>query len=285
MIKIACKKKLSGAFGDFLLDVDCEIRLGDFVALYGESGGGKTTLLRILAGLDRADSGYMEINKRVLYDSKEGVFLSPQKRNIGFLFQDYALFNNMSVRDNLLYAKKDTALCKHLLNRLELDGLADKNPAKLSGGQKQRVALARALMRSPDVLLLDEPLSALDPSMRNRMQDFLLELHREFGFTCIIVSHDIAEIYRLCNMVYNLKNGRLSINDAKQTFLPADSFLGFSLKSKVLELRKFNSITLAVILLDKQLIQIPLSHDQALGLKVGDEVSLRADSFSLKLEH
>lgn len=141
MIKIKIKKPLHGSNGDMDLDVDLEIMQGDFIALAGQSGSGKTTLLRILAGLEESE-GSIQIGDEVWLDGKKS--LPPQKRQIGFVFQDYALFDNMSVKQNLLYVKKDEKLANHLLHLTELSNLQDRLPHTLSGGQKQRVSLCRA---------------------------------------------------------------------------------------------------------------------------------------------
>ncbi|MEA3512917.1 MAG: ABC transporter ATP-binding protein, partial [Campylobacterota bacterium] len=161
MIKIDINKKLHGSNGEMDLDINLEITKGDFVALAGLSGSGKTTLLRILAGLEDAD-GTLKIDDDVWLDGK--FCLPPQKRKIGFVFQDYALFPNMSVLDNLLYVQKDKELADKLLEMTELSELKKRLPNSLSGGQKQRVSLCRAMMNRPKLLLMDEPLSALDPA-------------------------------------------------------------------------------------------------------------------------
>ncbi|GKT31793.1 molybdenum ABC transporter ATP-binding protein, partial [Aduncisulcus paluster] len=164
---------------------------GDFVALAGQSGSGKTTLLRILAGLEEAQGTIQVGDESWLDDTKS---LPVQKRKIGFVFQDYALFPNMSVEENLLYVTKDKLLADKLLEMIELSELRDRFPNTLSGGQKQRVSLCRAMMNKPKLLLMDEPLSALDPNMRTKLQYEILTLHKEFGTTTIMVSHDPSEI-------------------------------------------------------------------------------------------
>ena len=206
MIQIAISKKLNGADGDMMLALDTTIQRGDFIALNGKSGSGKTTLLRVLAGLEEAQ-GSIEVEGVTWLDKK--INLPPQKRGIGFVFQDYALFDNMNVEQNLLYVNNDRALADKLLNLTDLGGLKDRSTQKLSGGQKQRVALCRAMMNSPKLLLMDEPLSALDPSMRARLQDEILLLHKEFGTTTIMVSHEPSEIYKLASKVIVLENGKL----------------------------------------------------------------------------
>ena len=217
MINIKIQKPLFGSNGQMNLDIDLQIQKGDFIALSGLSGSGKTTLLRIIAGLETA-SGTIKIEDDIWLDDKYS--LPPQKRDIGFVFQDYALFPNYTVLENLLYVNKDINLANHLLNLTELNELKDRYPQTLSGGQKQRVSLCRAMMNRPKILLMDEPLSALDTNMRTKLQNEILTLHKEFETTTIMVSHDPSEIYRLANRVVVLNEGKI-INDG----LPKDVLL------------------------------------------------------------
>ena len=202
MIEIDVQKSVGG----FKLDVALSLKRGEFVGIMGASGSGKTTLLRIVAGLEKA-TGRIAVGDEVWLDGKKS--LPPQKRFIGFIFQEYALFENMSVLGNLLYVSKDRALASKLLQIVELEELQDRYPAQLSGGQKQRVALARAMMRRPKLLLLDEPLSALDSTMRLKLQNEIVRLHEEFGTTTLMVSHDRGELLRLSDRIFQMQNGRL----------------------------------------------------------------------------
>lgn len=206
MIQIDIHKKLHGSHGEMDLDVKLEIQQGEFVALMGESGSGKTTLLRVLAGLEKAEG---DINvEDVLWLGSQQMLL-PQQREIGFVFQDYALFDNMSVEENLLFVNDDKAFAKRLLEMTELTGLASRNVKGLSGGQKQRVSLCRAMMKKPKLLLMDEPLSALDPAMRTKLQDEILKLHKTFGTTTIMVSHDTDVSYHLADRIWVLNHGKI----------------------------------------------------------------------------
>ena len=206
MIQIDIHKKLHGSHGEMDLDVKLEIQQGEFVALMGESGSGKTTLLRVLAGLEKAEG---DINvEDVLWLGSQKMLLA-QQREIGFVFQDYALFDNMNVEENLLFVNNDKALAKRLLEMTELTGLASRNVKGLSGGQKQRVSLCRAMMKKPKLLLMDEPLSALDPAMRTKLQDEILKLHKIFGTTTIMVSHDTDVSYHLADRILVLEHGKI----------------------------------------------------------------------------
>lgn len=186
--------------------IDLEIEPGELVALLGPSGCGKTTTLRMIAGLETVTSGSIKIGEREVSQ------LPASKRGIGVGFESYALYPPMSVRDNLLYGLKARKvkgaeqMVASICARLEMDNLLELRPAGLSSGQKQRVALARALVRNPPVLLLDEPLSHLDASARQRVRRELKVLQREFGYTTIVVTHDQVEALSLAD--------RLAVMDA-----------------------------------------------------------------------
>ncbi|WP_297962613.1 ATP-binding cassette domain-containing protein [uncultured Campylobacter sp.] len=279
MITIDCKKKISD---DFSIDTRLEINKGSFVCLYGRSGSGKTTLLRILAGFLRADSGSIKDGDRVLQEGNE--FLSAGKRRIGFLFQDYALFENMSVTGNLLFARNDPQKAAMLLEILELSEFAKSGVEGLSGGQKQRVALARALMQEPEILLLDEPLSALDFTMREKIQEYLLKIHEQFHQTVILVSHDVSEIYRLCKRVYEMKDGRIvRTGTPEEIFLKTSGSQKFSFAGKIVDLQARDGVKVAVVAIGSQLCEVVLSNAEADGLQVGDEVKTGAKAFNITL--
>lgn len=279
MITIDCKKKISD---DFSIDARLEINKGSFVCLYGRSGSGKTTLLRILAGFLRADSGSIKDGDRVLQEGTE--FLSAGKRRIGFLFQDYALFENMSVTGNLLFARNDPQKAAMLLEILELSEFAKSGVEGLSGGQKQRVALARALMQEPEILLLDEPLSALDFTMREKIQEYLLKIHEQFHQTVILVSHDVSEIYRLCKRVYEMKDGRIvRTGTPEEIFLKTNGSQKFSFVGKIVDLQARDGVKVAVVAIGSQLCEVVLSNAEADGLQVGDEVKTGAKAFNITL--
>lgn len=208
MIDVDVKVDLDLSAGQKEVHYVLHVDVGEFITLFGQSGAGKTTLLRILAGLMKPKSGSVIVDGEVWFDSAKKINLPPQQRSIGFMFQEYALFPFMSVRENLLYADKNANI-DELLEITELVSLADKKPESLSGGQKQRVALARALARNPKILLLDEPLSALDYSMRAKLQGELMTIHNKFHITTIMVSHDIHETMRLSDRVAMIEDGSI----------------------------------------------------------------------------
>ena len=278
MIKINIQKQLHGSNGLMNLDVNLEIKQGEFLALAGLSGSGKTTLLRILAGLEEA-SGIIKINNSIWLDEKFS--LSPQKREIGFVFQDYALFPNYTVLENLLYVKKDLKLANHLLRITDLSELKNRLPQTLSGGQKQRISLCRALMNRPKILLMDEPLSALDPSMRTKLQNEILTLHKEFNTTTIMVSHDPSEIYRLSNRMVVLNNGQI-IKDTtpKEALLKTNGSAKFSFEGELLDIIKVDVIYVAIITIGQQLVEVVIGNEEAKNLKIGDIINVSTKAFA-----
>ena len=283
MIELNCIKSLNGANGKFDLDVNLNVKKGEFVALYGKSGSGKTTLLRLIAGFETPDSGTIKAGGKTLFCGKN--FAPPQSRNIGFLFQDYALFPNMNVMKNLLFANNDVNLARKLLGLVEMSSLENAAISQLSGGQKQRAALARALMRKPEILLLDEPLSALDNAMREKLQDYLAKIHAEFNMTTVLVSHDVAEIYKLASKVFVLENGKIAhVGSPSEIFLRHSGSQKFSLPAKILEISKRDAIYVAVVLVGQQLCEVALSAAEAANLRSDDEAVLSAKAFGLNLQ-
>ena len=282
MIDINIKKELHGSNGTMNLDVNLHIKKGEFVALSGLSGSGKTTLLRIIAGLETAN-GIIKIEKDIWLNDK---FILPiQKREIGFVFQDYALFPNFTVLQNLLYVKKDKKLATYLLEMTELSELKDRYPNTLSGGQKQRVSLCRALMNKPKLLLMDEPLSALDPYMRTKLQNEIKTLHREFQTTTIMVSHDPSEMYRLASRVLVLDYGKI-INDglAKDILLKTKGSQKLSFEGELLDIIKLDVIKVAIISIASQLVEVVISNKEAANLEIGQRVSVSTKAFTPNVE-
>lgn len=281
MIDLHVKKKLHGNTKGMWLDVSLHVKPQTFLALSGKSGSGKTTLLRILAGLESSEST-IKVGNTIWQDKK--TFLPPQKRNIGFVFQNYALFPNMSVEENLLYILNDKKRADTLLSMTELLAFKKRVPASLSGGQKQRVALCRAMMKNPKILLLDEPLSALDPTMRLALQDELLSIHKEFQTTTIMVSHDPSEIYKLADEMIVLDNGKLiNKGDPKSLLLKTKGSQKFSFQGEVLEIKKVDTVFIAIVAVGQQITQVVLAKSQLNDLKVGDTVHINAKAFNLSL--
>ncbi len=278
MIELDVRKKLHGIDGEMDFHINLQIETGSFVAIAGQSGSAKTTLLRILAGLEKANGSIIVDGKRWL-DSK--INIEPQKRDIGFVFQDYALFPNMSVEENLLFVQKDKNLAKKLLEMTQLYKLKERLPNTLSGGQKQRVSLCRAMMNRPKILLMDEPLSALDPVMRTKLQNEILLLHKEFHTTTIMVSHDPSEIYRLASRVVILELGKV-INDGtpKDVLLKTSGSQKFSFEGELLEIIKIDVIYVAILSIGQQLVEVVISKSESAKLEVGTKVRVSTKAFS-----
>ncbi len=192
---------------------------GERAAFFGPSGSGKTLTLQGIAGLLRPDEGRIVLDGRVLFDSAARVDLPPRQRGVGLLYQDYALFPHLTVARNVGFGLApgvrarlgagDAARVTHMLDLFELGGLADHYPRQVSGGQRQRAALARALIREPGLLLLDEPLSALDPALRARVRDELLATQRRFAVPMIVISHDPEDVAVLAGTVVEFAAGRV----------------------------------------------------------------------------
>ena len=284
MIEIDIQKKLFSAQGEFTLDLQLNIGQGEFVALFGHSGAGKTTLLRCLAGLEKPDSGYIVINGECWFDSKSRVMLPAQHRHAGYMFQDYALFPNMTVRGNLEFALRPGASRQRISELIELMSLGElqqRKPDTLSGGQKQRVALARALAAEPQLLLLDEPFSALDHATRVRLQDVVLRLQRHFGLTTIMVSHDISEVYKLSQRVMLIEQGSIAKQGTPAELFKAGQASGkFSFAGEVLDIETADVVFAVTLLVGNQVVRVIATADEVKNLKQGDRVMLMSKAFN-----
>jgi molybdate transport system ATP-binding protein len=284
MIKADIIKRLHGNAGDFQLEINLHIQQGQFIALYGPSGVGKTTLLRCLAGLEKPDEGQLVVENEIWFDQASRIHLPPQQRYIGYMFQDYALFPNMTVRGNIAFAiRKNGAKNRvdDLLDMMDLTHLQHIKPATLSGGQKQRVALARTLASEPKLLLLDEPFSALDADLRMRLQDEILRLQRHFGLTAIIVSHDVGEVYKLADTVVILEAGKI-ISEGK----PADVFsVGqtsgkFKFIGEILAIEPMDVMCSLTVLVGSQIVRVVTMKSEAQTLNIGNKVMLVSKAFN-----
>lgn len=279
-LDIHLRQPLKTATGPITMEVALRIEVGTITALTGPSGAGKTTLLRLIAGLVKPESGRIQFGDDVWLDSKKKVFQSPQQRRTGLVFQDYALFPHLTVRQNVAFGLDkgdDTARVDELLHEVELTQLADRKPHQLSGGQQQRVALARALVRRPRLLLLDEPLSALDRSMRQRLQDYLLNLHQSHQLTILLVTHDLAEIFRLADQVVEMDEGKVTRQGTPrevfaQTYPLAE---GPTLYGEVLSCEASGDQVTVQALIDQRIHTLRLPAAQAADLQPGRSFLLR----------
>jgi len=202
-------------FPDFVLDADLDLPGRGVTALFGHSGSGKTTCLRAMAGLERAPGGYLEVNGEIWQDDAKGIFLPTHRRPLGYIFQDAALFPHLSVRDNLDFGrrrideKKRHVAVDDTIELLGIGSLLERMPEKLSGGEKSRVAMARALLTSPSLLLMDEPLAALDIRRKQEILPYLERLHDELSIPVIYVSHAPDEVARLADHLVLLEDGQV----------------------------------------------------------------------------
>ena len=204
-----CRHRYASGF-----ELDAAFEAGDGVTvLFGRSGSGKTTALSLIAGVLRPDSGSIRLGGRVLADTARGVWLPPEERRVGVVFQDHLLFPHMTARRNMEYGLKRRPARRLDLARvaeiLELGPLLDRSPHTLSGGQKQRVALGRAILRGPELLLLDEPVAALDDELKDRVLVYLRRVIDEYAIPTLLVSHDRADVRRMAGRVVVLDGGRV----------------------------------------------------------------------------
>ena len=285
MVVSSLKKKLMGADGDFLLQTNVEIARGGITAIAGPSGSGKTTFLRMISGLTSPDEGLLEVDGEVWFQRETGkktqLNLKPQQRRVGVVFQGYALFPHMSVLGNLLYASRNSDIAEKLLDMIGLQQLKHVKPPNLSGGQKQRVALARALMQQPRILLLDEPLSALDEGMKALLQDELLKVNSELGVTILIVTHDSSEMYKLCDRVLLFEKGQIVADTSpRKLFVERETTQKFAFKGEILEIRAVDAVYVAVIAIGNNLVEVVIDSDEKENLQAGDIVVVGTKAFN-----
>jgi len=284
MIQFKAYKMLQTADGELPLDVSFSIQKGQFLAIYGNSGAGKTTLLRILAGLTQADKSAITVEDNIWDDSKKKIHLPVQKRSIGFVFQDYALFPNLTVKENLEFALQkgdDTYIISELIELMELQSLQNSKPQNLSGGQKQRVALARAIVRRPKILLLDEPLSALDDEMRFKLQDYILKIHQKYQLTTLMITHSIPEIFKLSDSVIHLDKGKvIKEGTPGSVFLEDKISSKFKLTGEIISIRKSDIIYVIQVSSGNSIIRVVATEDEIQNFKVGQKVLVASKAFN-----
>ncbi|UMZ73152.1 sulfate/molybdate ABC transporter ATP-binding protein [Natranaerofaba carboxydovora] len=201
-------------YENFELDIDLNVE-GGITALFGPSGCGKSLTLRCISGLTEPEEGQVNLNNNIFFDKEKSINTPVKRRNIGFLFQDYALFPHLTVEKNIGFGLKNLSKSEkkekvnQMLKIMRLDNLGKRYPSQLSGGQKQRVALARTLVVDPDLLLLDEPFSALDAPVRKKMQEELLTIHNKFPVTTLLVTHSLEEAFMLSDNIAVMDDGKI----------------------------------------------------------------------------
>ena len=284
MIECKLKKELSAAEGKMILNVDFQLNEGNFVVLYGNSGAGKTSILRMLSGLLSPEDGYINQDSNVWFNAEKKIDLPIQKREIGLVFQDYALFPNMNVEENIYFSlpqKKDKKTAEELIELMELGNLRKQKIQQLSGGQQQRVALARALARKPKLLLLDEPLSALDHGMRTKLQEYILKLHKTYNLTTILVSHDPAEIIKMADKVMVLENGKITKTGTPISIFSENKLSGkFQFTGEVLAKIDEEVVSILHILIGNNVIKSVSAKDEIAHIQKGDKVLVASKAFN-----
>ncbi len=284
LIRLDIEKLMHTANGPMNLKIKTEIRAGELVALFGASGAGKTTLLRILSGLLNPDHGKVLFGDTVWFDSEKNINLPTQQRNIGFMFQDYALFPNMTVEENIFFAQtvKDIKAASELIVIFGLHELRKRKPAKLSGGQKQRLALARALARKPQLLLLDEPLSALDAEMRVMLQDEIRRAHEMLGATTLMVSHDLNEVFRLASHVVMIENGEITKSGTPETVFSDNAISGkVQITGQIARIERQETLNIVTVISGhNQIIKVIAFENDLKDMKPGDHVMVYTKAFN-----
>ena len=216
MLELNIKKKLN----NFTLDVECKLD-SNRIGILGGSGAGKSMILKMLAGIEKPDKGYIKLDDRLLFDSEKKTDIKPKDRHIGYCFQNYALFPNLTVYENIVIglSKSERAGADKFLEKFELTKIKDSKPNKISGGQAARVAMARILIRKPKALLFDEAFSALDIYLRDHIQEEIAQILEDFEGSTIFVSHSRDEVYRLCDSMIVIDTGKISnLGNTKEIF-------------------------------------------------------------------
>lgn len=283
-IHIRFNKTLLGSDGVFELKVDKHITYGEFIAIFGKSGAGKTSILRILSGLEEADSGYIRVGEEIWYDSSKGINLPPQKRRIGFVFQNYALFPHLNVYENICFgikSKADKTYADELLSLMELHSLKKAKIHQLSGGQAQRVALARALASRPALLLLDEPFSALDNAIAKTLQNTLKTIHQHFKLTTMLVSHNLSEIFALCKRSFVIHNGVI-IRDGsnEEVFIQKRLSAKIKLSGEIVDIHMQDMYCIINVLCEGETYQIVYDSISGGEFHIGQSVIIAIKAFS-----
>jgi len=284
MMQVDLHKTFKHGQEQFDLNLNFKILKNSFTAISGLSGAGKTTLLRMIAGLEKPDTGLLSVDvgregKQTWFDGHQKINLKPQKRKVGMVFQQPALFPNMTVGKNLQFSSSYDL--DKIIELTDLQDLISRNINTLSTGQQQRVALARALAQQPDLLLLDEPLSALDNTTRYALQQTLISVHKSLNLTTLMVTHDQSEILRLADHMILIEDGRIKKSGHPVALITGSQLSGkFQFQGDLVTMKQEGVLYLASVLVGNQLIQVVIDKVDAKNLKVGDKVSVASKAFN-----
>lgn len=265
------KKTYKSGKKSFLMDIKASFKLNRINVLYGVSGAGKTSLLRLLSGLDVANQGTIKVNDQYWLNTETNIFLPVAKRNIAYVFQDPSLFPNMTVIQNIQFANKEIPnfFLEEVITTLEISSLLKQKPSELSGGQQQRVALARAILQEPDFLFLDEPFTALDEVLRQKLQLYLVTLQRKQQFTVIMISHNLPEVLKIADVICEIKDGQVVKQGTPSLLISKNK--NNTLKAIVLEIKEDDII----LVVGTQQIFTKKENILQTSFLVGSEVDFR----------
>jgi len=289
MIELLLKKQLQGAAGGMEIDMDLQIPIGSITGIIGPSGAGKTSLLKMIAGIQTPDRGRISVGDKVYYDSGKGIDTSPQKRDVGLVFQDLALFPHMDIEGQLRYALphrlpdtlpdgvadgQEESIIADAIKMMDLEKLRTQRPKHLSGGQQQRVALARSIVQRPSLLLLDEPFSALDDEMKQHIRSYVKTIHERFQMTILLVSHDRGDLSKLCDYIIQLDQGKV-VSMGPSTSLLDQQVL--ELKGRVVGLNKEGDSYLLSLDIQGDIKEVVITKEQARGIQEDSTLDLQID--------
>lgn len=280
MLKVQLNKKFSDDTSSFEVAIDVTIKDGSFNVIYGSSGAGKTTLLRMISGLLKPDSGFISYRDKVWLDSAVRKELIPVDRGVALVSQENVLFPNMSVSENLDFARRKNSPQQNIdevLSMLELEPLLKRLPKTLSKGQMQRVLLARALVQFPQILLLDEPFSGLDHQSRLRLQEYLLNLQRDQHLLVLMVTHDLSEVFRMADEVYQIEHGRiLRTGSPQEVFLHDSPEDQIKLPGVIVSIQQNERDVSIAVLCGRNLVKLDLNKNEAKSYQIGEEVFIES---------
>jgi molybdate transport system ATP-binding protein len=286
MIQFSAIKTLNTTEGKKSLSVSFNIPKGSITAIYGNSGVGKSSMLRLFAGLTDCQKIELSVNDEIWDSTSKKIYVTTSNRSIGFVFQDFALFPHLTIRQNLTFGlpkKEDEKIIDELLEIMELEQLSHHKPHKLSGGQQQRVALARAIVRKPKLLLLDEPLSALDNDMRFKLQDYILKIHKRYQLTIILISHNISEIFKLADHVIHISNGKISKQGTpSEVFNKRTDTTDIELIGEIISIAK-NELEYKIdVLIENKIKTISCTEKSIQNFQIGEKIILSSPLSNFK---